>query len=202
MKKIFTIILLFILTLSSSFATTWVKTTLNSDDLLMAKIFYINWEWYIKENAKLKKVENVKFYTIAGQKYIKKAWKIEKIKETKIYKINNTSYVKDNNKLLTLEKFLKTNKVEEINKKWTFSEIHKETLDKAKKENKEDEEVDNIFKSIFEESNEWNSQAEGKTWEKENWNNQDRLDETKWETNKEEEDDGSDDIFNEIFSEL
>ena len=42
MKKIFTIILLFVLTLSSSFATTGLKTTLNSDDLLAAEIFYIN----------------------------------------------------------------------------------------------------------------------------------------------------------------
>jgi predicted S18 family serine protease len=42
MKKIFTLLLIFSITLSSSFAATGLKTTLNSDDLLSAKIFYIN----------------------------------------------------------------------------------------------------------------------------------------------------------------
>ena len=147
MKKILTMLLLFTITLSSSFAATGLKTTLNTDDLLSAEIFYINWEWYTKENNRLKKIENVKFYSIAGQRYIKKDTKIEKINETKIFKINNISYVKSNNRLVTLVDFLKTNKVKEEAEKWTFSDIHKETLKKVEK--KEDI-ADNIFKYIFE----------------------------------------------------
>jgi len=42
MKKILTMLLLFTITLSSSFAATGLKTTLNTDDLLSAEIFYIN----------------------------------------------------------------------------------------------------------------------------------------------------------------
>ena len=43
MRKLFTMLVLFILTLSSSFATTWLSVTLNEDDILEANIFYINW---------------------------------------------------------------------------------------------------------------------------------------------------------------
>jgi hypothetical protein len=61
----------------------------------------------------LKKIENVKFYSIAGQRYIKKDSKIKRINETKLYKINDISYVKSNNVLITLVDFLKTNSIEE-----------------------------------------------------------------------------------------
>jgi hypothetical protein len=61
----------------------------------------------------LKKIENVKFYSIAGQRYIKRDSKIEKINETKLYKINDISYVKSNNILITLVDFLKTNTIQE-----------------------------------------------------------------------------------------
>jgi len=146
MKKIFTLLLLFTITLSSSFAATGLKTTLNSDDLLSAKIFYINWEWYTKENNRLKKIENVKFYSIAGQRYIKKDSKIKRINETKLYKINDISYVKSNNVLITLVNFLKTNSIEEESSKWTFSDMYKDALNKS--EEKKDV-AGNILKYIF-----------------------------------------------------
>jgi len=152
MKKIFTIILLFVLTLSSSFATTGLKTTLNSDDLLAAEIFYINWEWFTKDEWKLVKVENIKFYSIAWQKYIKKNWVIKKIEETKIRKINNINYVVDNNKLVTLENFLKNNEVEDEEEKsepGTFSDIYKDDISETQNTSESEDVTEDIFEFMF-----------------------------------------------------
>ncbi len=216
MKKIFTILLVFILTLSSSFATTWIKTTMNSDDLIGAKIFYINWEWYVKENGMLKKVDNPKFYNIWWKRYIKRSWEVHRLQETKIYKINGISYVKDNGKLMTLDKFLEENEVSDKKEKWTFSDIHKDTLEKAEEEeinDSVDETIEDMFKSIFSDDF-WTGEEETNNNEEINDNSNSRDDsqdevledeneiESEDENVNEEEEFDEEDIFNEIFSGL
>jgi hypothetical protein len=125
MRKIITIITLFIMTFTSGFASVWDSIKLTKDDMLKVNIFYINWQGYVKEDWKLKKVEWIKFYSIAGQRYINKDGKITKITENKIHKINNINYVVDNWKLITLEKYLKENPIEEEEKKKTAEEFFK-----------------------------------------------------------------------------
>lgn len=129
MKKIISILLIALLSFSSGYATISESTSINTDDLLKTNIFYINWQWYIKDNGKLKKVDGIDFYSIAGERFIKKDWKVVKINENKIFKINNINYVKQNWKLMTLEKYLQLNPVSDI-KGWTFSDIYKKELNK------------------------------------------------------------------------
>lgn len=144
MKKIFTTILLSALFFSSSFANVGETLKLTADDILQAKMFYIDWQGYLKENEKLVKIEWIEFYSIAGQRYIKKDWKIIKVSENKIYKINWINYVKDNNKLTTLEKYLETNKVtwDESNQTTTYKEVKTE-------ENIDDSAIEDIFTDIL-----------------------------------------------------
>jgi len=155
MKKIFNLILISLLLISSSYATVWETTKITQYDILKAQIFYINWEWYIKENWKLKKVEWVKFYSIAWQQYAKINWKLIKMNNNAIKKINWISYIVHNWKLMTLEKYLASNNT-------NISNNSKQIEDnkKTKKDNEEniDNEIWNIFKDLFQETEEKKSE--------------------------------------------
>ena len=134
MKKIITLILLFVFTFSSGYATTSDSIELTQDDIIYANIFYINWEGYLKDNWKLKKVEWIKFYSIAWQRYIKKWDKVIKVKESKIYKINDINYVKIGWRIMTLDKYLALNPIKEVNDK-TFTDIFQGNIKKPSKLN-------------------------------------------------------------------
>lgn len=128
MKKIIALLTLFVITFTSSYATVWENTTINEDDILKTKMFYINWEGYIKEDNKLKKIEWISFYSIAWVRYIKKDGKIEKMNETKIHTINGVNYVNDNGRLKTLDQYIIDNPTEVEVEAKTFSEMYKKEI--------------------------------------------------------------------------
>ena len=126
MKKIIAFLSLLVITFTSSYATVGESTTINEDDLLRTQIFYINWEGYIKEDNKLKKVEWITFYSIAGVRYVNKNGKIEKMNEWKIHTINGVNYVNDNGKLKTLDQYIIDNPTKiEVG---TFSDMYKKEI--------------------------------------------------------------------------
>ena len=125
MKKITALIALFVITFTSSFATVGQTIEINEYDILETEMFYINWQWYVKEDWALKRIDWIEFYSVAGARYIKKNWKIEKLNEWTIHTVNWVNYVKINWSLKTLSSYIKENPVSNHITGNVFSDIFK-----------------------------------------------------------------------------
>jgi len=114
MKKIITIITLFIITFSSSFAITWETKKLSINNILNQDIFKINNKMYTNDKWELVEIVWTDFFIINDNTFVKIGDKVVKLNNTKkLYTINKINYIKVNNLLMTLDKYLEKSKIKE-----------------------------------------------------------------------------------------